>query len=230
MKKMLGNSITVIAVLVCAAVLLAPIVDARGSVASAAPGQGGPGIGTTNQMQAPPSGNTGNAPTQGGPGNGGNSGSDDTSRAPPSIGQGAGQGLGMGNMTGRAPPSGEFGNMTRQAPPSGDFGNTTAPGAMPGGIQGFGNMTPPERPTGDFGKVTPMGNGQGMGNMSFRTPPPGDFGNTTISGNGQASWQGNGNMTLPQAGNNQNPAGQKSPAAENQDIIAQIKAMLAKLF
>ena len=82
MKKMLGNSITVIAVLVCAAVLLVPMVDARDSGTTAAPGQGGPGNGNMIQMQAPPSGNTGNAPPQGGPGTGGNAGGEG-SRAPP---------------------------------------------------------------------------------------------------------------------------------------------------
>ncbi|MFA4826161.1 MAG: hypothetical protein WC593_13495 [Methanoregula sp.] len=248
--KQIGNSFTVIAVLVCAAVLLVPMAQAQESAAGSAPGQGVSGNGGMNPMSNPPSGNSGTLNGPGGQDTGnhgnsgmdGNSGGDGTSRAPPSDGQNPGEELGTGNMTGHVPPSGGFGNatsqrngpgfgnMSRQGPPSEGFGNETAPGTMPGETQGFGNMTSPERPAGEFSNVTSRGDAQGMGNMTFHAPPAGDFGNSTAAGDGPGALQGSGNITHPQPGNNENPAGQKSVTAGNEDIIAQIKALLSKLF
>ena len=248
--KQIGKSCTVIAVLVCAAVLLVPMAEAQESAAGTAPGQGISGNGGMNLMSNSPSGNLGTSNGPGGQDTGnrgnrgmdGNSGGDGMSHSPPSDGQNPGQEMGTGNMTGHVLPSGGFknatsqrngpgsGNMSRQGPPSEGFGNATAPGSLLGETQGFGNMTPHERPVGEFGNVTARGDAQGMGNMTFHAPPAGDFGNSTVAGNGPGAWQGSGNVTHPQSGNNENPTGQKSATAGNEDIIAQIKALLSKLF
>jgi len=223
--KQIGNSVTIIAVLVCAAVLLMPLAEARPDDAGTAPGQGGPGGGDMNRMPAPPAGKAGN----------GNSGGDGIYRAPPHGGSDAVQGT--GNSTGHAPPAGGFGNasfrpngpgngqgpgnMTRQVPPSGEYVNATAPGNRPDGVAGFGNTTPPQRSAGEPGDFGSMENGQGPGNMTRQAPPSGEYGNATAPGHGAGAWDGGENS------GQQPDSSSRQPSKE--DVIADLFSRLQGL-
>jgi hypothetical protein len=257
--KLFRHPYLIVALLWCAAVMLAPVAFAQESGSGSVPGQGGVNHrfpqGNMNTMPAQPPGNTGNSNAPGGPPGGAQDTGNMTMSRPPfgndgnaDFSGGPGGSQDYGNMTMPQPPSGGLGNATDTSGPGNwqggnmtspdfrnqDSGNMTAREDGQNGWQGIGNVTRHAHGNWTAGNATFPGNGpddlQGNGNMT--SPPPGNWstGNMTAPGNGQNGTQGDRNMTSPSGSNNQGLAGQQASGNNITDIVNRIQALLSSIF
>lgn len=225
--KILTRPIILLIAVWCVAVMLVPSALAadlgQGSRQQAGPGHMPAGQGNDNQMQAPPSGGSGQQGSQ-------NNGEDRQMRERPS-------GDMSGNVTAPAGHGSMNGNGTMTRP---DFGNMTAP-ALNGDLNGNGTMTRPDfgnmtRP--DFGNTTMSGYGnrtghemnawQGpSGNSTAPGPMPGNQSVANQAGRPVDNTPGN-NQQNARSGTQAAGQGQQASFEEQiNSIISQLQSLLS---